>query len=115
MLQTFSVLWRGLFAPRRELDTHCWNYFHTWIYNILVRLICLISITHSPICSEINLVKDKHILKEYLVKCVFVQEALPRVKNIVSWLGFSIVAATENSSCKCRWRCKVNEALVPKL
>lgn len=55
-------------------------------------------------------------LRSYLVRCVFVQEALPRVKNVVSGIGFPIVAAVENSSCKCRWRCekcKVNEVNGP--
>lgn len=103
LLQTCSVLWTGLFAPHTEIDNHCYNYFHTLIYNTLVRLICLNLVIYSQICSEITLTKINSFLREYLVKCMSVQEALLRVMNVVSWPCFCLLASIENSSCKWRW------------
>lgn len=36
-LQTFSVLWMGVFAPDTEIDNHCSNYFHSLINNTPVK------------------------------------------------------------------------------
>lgn len=76
------------------------SYFCISFYNTLIRLIGFICSYPIGFCcfSEIKVLKDDQILRDYLIRRIFAQETLPRVKNLISWLAFFF------SSCK--WRCK---------